>query len=126
MARRILVFNDDADTLEMYKMVLEYEGYEPSLHIHGKISQAEFESFDPDLVILDWMYGREELGLTILQQIQTFPSASTVPIIVCTAGGQRLMEQYETTFQQRDVSVLHKPFELHVLQSLISSRIAAQ
>lgn len=123
MPGRIMVFNDDSDTLEMYEMALAYGGYTPFLYLQPYISQHDFEAVHPDLIILDWMYGREERGLSLLQQLRSYPSTSRLPVIVCTAGGTQMLEHHRQTFRDHDVTVISKPFELEDLFAAIVRQI---
>lgn len=123
MPAHIMVFNDDQDTLDMYAMALEVEGYTLFTHRLPHVDEAAVDVAAPDLVILDWLYGHEERGFDLLRELRAYPQTAITPIIVCTASGAPRMERYATVFQHEQVDVVHKPFELEHLSQLIASRL---
>ena len=72
----------------------------------------------PDLIIMDWFFGKEAVGMQTLDMLKTYPPTATIPIIVCTAAGKAL-EMVEGLQPHRGVRILHKPFAIDDLLTMI-------
>lgn len=81
MKARILVVDDDDALAEMVGIVLSNEGFEPTFCEAGDRAVSAFESYDPDLILLDLMLPGMS-GIEVCEQIR---ATSDVPIIMLTA-----------------------------------------
>ncbi|MDX6465914.1 MAG: two-component system, OmpR family, response regulator, partial [Gaiellaceae bacterium] len=54
-AARILVVDDEPSIVDAVSTALRYEGFEVQEAMHGRDAMAAVASFEPDLVVLDWM-----------------------------------------------------------------------
>ncbi|EFQ82674.1 DNA-binding response regulator MtrA [Aeromicrobium marinum DSM 15272] len=77
----MLVVDDDASLAEMLSIVLEAEGLTAAVCRSGDKVMTAFESFRPDLVLLDLMLPGMD-GMSVCRQIR---ATSSVPIIMLTA-----------------------------------------
>lgn len=84
---RILVVDDEADIINLLKLILEAEGYEvvPALSGDEALSLAEAEA--PDLVLLDLMMPGKS-GLETCRAIKTQAKTRNIPVIVFSALGR--------------------------------------
>ncbi len=82
--RKIQIVDDDQNICELLRLYLEKEGYETQLCYDGEKAVAEFNSFGPDLVLLDVMMPRLD-GWETCRRIR---AQSAVPIIMLTAKGE--------------------------------------
>lgn len=57
MATRILVINDTQEILDLFRILLEGEGYEVVLSGFPFQQISEIEQISPDLIILDIIFG---------------------------------------------------------------------
>ena len=78
---KILVVEDDADIQEVLKNYLMAEGYEVRLAEDGVEGLAAFQSWGPDLVLLDVMLPKVD-GFAVLELIR---KESLVPVLMVTA-----------------------------------------
>ncbi|MDL5501609.1 MAG: response regulator, partial [Candidatus Methanoperedens sp.] len=53
--KKVLIVDDEPDTLELVKLVLESGGFEAVLANNGKEALAQIATLSPDLVLLDIM-----------------------------------------------------------------------
>lgn len=60
MAARILVINDTQEILELFRILLEEEGYEVILSGFPIQQISDFELIKPDLIILDLVFWRSK------------------------------------------------------------------
>lgn len=122
MATRILVINDTAEILELFKDILSAEGYD--VVIAGfAINDIEFiERSSPDLIILDYIFGNERAGWQTLQKLKMLRSTAHIPIVVCTAA-KREIEELEGHLKAMGVGIVIKPFDVDVLLRVIAETL---
>ena len=111
MKQRIMAINDNQDILEMLQDVLTYEGYEFASQRIPEFAVDDLDRFKPDLVILDWLFGREARGMELLELMRLHPTTSATPVLVCSAATNTVQE-VEDSLRARGVGVLYKPFHL--------------
>jgi len=115
MSYLVLVVNDDPDNLQMFRDVLEYSGYQATTREQPDDLVPEVVRMQPDVIILDWVYGREELGLQVIDDLLTSDLPQPPSLIVCSAA-VRQVKDIEATLVGKGVQVLYKPFEMQTLQ----------
>ena len=124
MAARILVINDDESILELFKLILEGEGFEVYSSEEAIENIADVERIQPDLVILDLKMGMQQEGWTMMQKIRMYPPTQHIPMILCTAALEEARQQ-EDTLQDKGIPVVYKPFAidelLHAVQTVLPS-----
>src|SRR2546430_8654900 len=111
MAARILVVNDTQEILELFQMILESEGYEIVLSSFPFKQINEIEKIEPDLIILDFVFGGENTGWQMLQWLKMQHSTASIPAIVCT-GAIRHVQEQEGYLVSKGVHVVYKPFDI--------------
>ncbi|MBQ5472168.1 MAG: response regulator transcription factor [Treponema sp.] len=106
---KILIVEDDPGISDFVKLELEHEGFETALAQTGREALDKFESFAPDLILLDVMLP-ELSGLEVLRRIR---KNSSVPVIMVTARG----ETYDRVngLDAGADDYLPKPFEIEEL-----------
>ena len=118
MTARILVVNDTQEILELFRMILEGEGYEVILSGFPIQQIQDVEEINPDLIILDFVFGDQKVGWQMLQMLKMQRSTETIPIIVCTAALDMVREQ-EGYLVSQGVHVVYKPFDIdHLVTSV--------
>lgn len=80
-AQRVLIIEDDPDTEQMLRMILQSEGYDVLSAGNGPLGLELLRKMGPDLVILDWMLPGME-GIEVCRRAREF---SSVPIVMLTA-----------------------------------------
>jgi DNA-binding response OmpR family regulator len=83
---RILVVDDDAHILKLYKLELEEEGYDVVTAGNGSEAMERFEAEDFDLVTLDILMPDVD-GITLLRKMKE--KKPRMPIIMSTAYDYR-------------------------------------
>jgi CheY-like chemotaxis protein len=120
MSFTILVIDDDDALLDLFRLLLEEEGYTVVTSKTAFEQMSEVEQLKPHLIILDIMMGRHYEGLLLLEKLRLYPPTRAIPVILCTAATNVIREQ-EETLQQKGVPILYKPFELEELLQVIHS-----
>ena len=120
-ARHILVINDSPDILNLFTELLTDEGYRvttDTFTVEMSILYDHITQIRPDLVILDMIIGREDLGWQLTQLLKMSPKTNRIPLILCT-GAVKQVEQLATHLNNLAIGVVIKPFELDRLLEVI-------
>lgn len=122
MAQRILIINDDQDILDLYRMLLEDEGYTVFLSKFVFEHPADVARLDPALVILDLKFQKQIQGWMMLQKLRMYRPTSEIPLIVCTAAVREAQEQ-EAYLLTQHVPVVYKPFNIDRFLSVVNDSL---
>jgi CheY-like chemotaxis protein len=83
------VVDDDADTLEVYRRVLESVGYRVAVFVDADEALEEIRREVPALVITDLMMKSIDSGFVLSRSVKTDPALSTVKLVVATAASRQ-------------------------------------
>jgi DNA-binding NarL/FixJ family response regulator len=82
-SHHLLVVDDDPDSIEVFKLLLENEPY----HIVGTTNPQEAveiaQRVKPDLILLDWQMPNKG-GIEVMMEIKQVESLCEIPIIIAT------------------------------------------
>jgi len=106
LTKKALVIEDDSNIAELLRLYLEKDGFTVSIAENGAVGVAEFERFEPDVVLLDIMLPILD-GWGVCREIRT---VSSIPIIMLTAKGETLDKI--TGLEMGADDYLVKPFEV--------------
>lgn len=81
---RILIIDDDSDTLEVLKFFLESNGFEVITSSDGKLGVNEVVSYSPQAILLD-VYLKGGNGVEICNQLKSNSLTRHIPIIMSSA-----------------------------------------
>ena len=84
MSKRALVVEDDANIAELLRLYLTKDGFDVMIAPDGNKGEADFDLFQPDVVLLDLMLPGKD-GWEVCRTIR---SKSATPIIMLTAKGE--------------------------------------
>ena len=87
MKKKILVIEDEKKLAKIIKNFLEKNNFEVADLYDGEDAIITAETFNPNLILLDWMLPGLS-GLEICRQIRSNKSINKVPIIFLTAKGE--------------------------------------
>ena len=85
--KKVLVVDDEPDTLELVKLVLESGGFEAILANNGKEALAQIATIRPDLVLLDIMMPDMD-GWDVFRKMKERDPG--IPIAILTAKAQNI------------------------------------
>jgi two-component system alkaline phosphatase synthesis response regulator PhoP len=108
MSKSVLVVDDYADILYLFKLCLESEGYEVKQASNGKEALAMVQEINPELVVLDVMMPDTD-GLEVTRQIRNQLSLSTMPILLVSANYEI---SQDCAYNNGANDILYKPFHL--------------
>ncbi len=84
---KILVVDDEPDTVDLVKLVLETEGYQTSVAYNGEEALEMIKIDKPDLVFLDIMMPKMD-GWAVRKKIIDDEDTRDIPIVMLTAKAQ--------------------------------------
>ncbi len=87
MAERILIVDDDVDTLRLVGLMLERQGYEIRTATNGAQALVSAKSERPELIVLDIMMPDMD-GFEVTRRLRADPATAGIPIAMFTAKGQ--------------------------------------
>jgi DNA-binding response OmpR family regulator len=113
MAEKILIIDDDIDTLKLVGLMLQKQGYQIVAAPNGQKGIAQAEAENPDLILLDVMMPDMD-GYEVAKRLRTNPFTASIPILMFTAKTQ--LDDKVTGFEAGADDYLTKPThptELH-------------
>jgi pilus assembly protein CpaE len=87
MAEKILIVDDDIETLRLVGLMLQRQGYQIVAANNGTQALAMARNEKPDLIVLDVMMPDMD-GFQVTRQIRSESATSTIPILMFTAKSQ--------------------------------------
>ena len=122
-AKKVLVVDDEPDTLELVKLVLESGGFEAVLANNGMEALFKLSAIKPDLVLLDIMMPDMD-GWEVFRKIKE--KNPSIPIAILTAKAQNIDKLLGLHVLKAD-DYINKPFGKNELigkvRKLIDRRI---
>ena len=104
MTARVMVINDDQAILDLYRLLLEGEGYETHLSMIAIEDVRKIKELAPDCIILDLKLGFGRNGMTLLQQLKMYRPTADIPSNFVYSGnknGQRARGHSQATRHPR-------------------------
>ncbi|HUH99171.1 MAG TPA: response regulator [Anaerolineales bacterium] len=87
MANKILIIDDDVDTLRLVGLMLQRQGYQISAATNGEQGLAKALEERPDLILLDVMMPDMD-GYEVTRRLRKNPATQSTPILMFTAKTQ--------------------------------------
>ncbi|MEE9514024.1 MAG: response regulator, partial [Anaerolineales bacterium] len=84
MTNKVLIIDDDVDTLKLVGLMLERQGYEISVASNGTLGLAKAAEDKPELILLDVMMPDLD-GYEVTKRLRSNPALAHIPIIMFTA-----------------------------------------
>jgi CheY-like chemotaxis protein len=92
MPKRVLIIDDDENTVTFLSVALRKNGFEPIGAYDGKEGFEKVADSSPDLVVLDIMMPKKS-GWVVFRQLRKHEVYKSIPIIMLTAVSGVLEEQ---------------------------------
>jgi CheY-like chemotaxis protein len=121
--RHVLVIDTDPAVLLAVHDVLEWAGYRVSLLSHFNHDLIEVKRVSPDLIVLDYRWGSDDNGWSLLQLLRLDPETVDIPIVLCT-GAVRELEALNDHLSTVKVTGVIKPFVARSLLAAIAEALA--
>lgn len=121
MAERILIVDDDVDTLRLVGLMLQRQGYEIIAASNGTQGLARALEDRPNLILLDVMMPDMD-GYEVTKRLRKNPATAGIPILMFTAKTQ--LDDKVTGFEVGADDYLTKPTHPTELQAHVKALLA--
>src|SRR5258706_1481901 len=121
MAEKIVIIDDDLDTLRLVGLMLQKQGYQISAASNGSQGLTKAIEERPDLILLDVMMPDMD-GYEVTRRLRKNPTTDTIPILMFTAKTQ--LDDKVTGFEVGADDYLTKPTHPTELQAHVKALLA--
>jgi CheY-like chemotaxis protein/MinD-like ATPase involved in chromosome partitioning or flagellar assembly len=121
MSEKILIIDDDLDTLRLVGLMLQRQGYQISAATNGQQGLEKAFEEDPNLILLDVMMPDMD-GYEVTRRLRQNPSTAETPILMFTAKTQ--LDDKVIGFEVGANDYLTKPTHPSELQSRVKTLLA--
>jgi pilus assembly protein CpaE len=121
MAEKILIVDDDVDTLRLVGIMLQRQGYQIVAATNGQLGLNKAIEEHPDLILLDVMMPDMD-GYEVTRRLRANPSTARTPILMFTAKSQ--LDDKVTGFEVGVDDYLTKPTHPSELQAHVKALLA--
>ena len=121
MSEKILIIDDDLDTLRLVGLMLQRQGYQISAATNGQQGLDKAFEEDPDLILLDVMMPDMD-GYEVTRRLRQNPSTMETPILMFTAKTQ--LDDKVTGFEVGANDYLTKPTHPAELQARVKTLLS--
>lgn len=121
MSEKILIIDDDLDTLRLVGLMLQRQGYQISAATNGQQGLDKAFDEDPDLILLDIMMPDMD-GYEVTRRLRSNPSTTETPILMFTAKTQ--LNDKVIGFEVGANDYLTKPTHPSELQARVKALLA--
>ncbi|HXF85831.1 MAG TPA: response regulator [Anaerolineales bacterium] len=121
MSEKILIVDDDLDTLRLVGLMLQRQGYQISAATNGQQGLEKAFEEEPDLILLDVMMPDMD-GYEVARRLRANPSTAEIPILMFTAKTQ--LDDKVAGFEAGANDYLTKPTHPSELQARVKTLLA--
>ena len=117
--QRVMIIEDDLDTIELLRVILDLRGYEPIPALGGKTGLRLLKEQGPvDLILLDLMMDDID-GWTVLRTVKADAQYADIPVIILSVRHQ--LEDLSKTKAHAGMyaGYVVKPFNVRELMATI-------
>jgi CheY-like chemotaxis protein len=118
MTKKVFIFDDNIDILELCTLILEDAGYEIKTSSTSNEIVAQVSAYMPDLIFMDnWLPDVGGIGAT--QELKKHPELKHIPVIYFSANNDVSILAKKAGAD----SYLSKPFDIQTLEEMVVSHI---
>ncbi len=121
MAEKILIIDDDVDTLKLVGLMLQKQGYQIIASANSEQGLTQADAENPDLILLDVMMPEMD-GYEVAKRLRANPLTANTPILMFTAKAQ--LDDKVTGFEAGADDYLTKPTHPTELSAHVKALLA--
>ncbi|MBL8024071.1 MAG: response regulator [Elusimicrobia bacterium] len=116
---KILIVDDEKETVELLRLVLEKEQHQIFPAFSGETALQELKHQTPDLILLDvTMPGMD--GYTLMSHLQSEEATRDIPVMILT-GRENMRDTFEVF--RTVVDFVSKPFDIKELRARVQAAL---
>ena len=115
--RTVLIADDEAEILDLMRMMLEWEDHTVVQTTDGEQCLEQARAIKPDLILSD-VRMPNMTGLEVLEHLQADPDLAGIPVIMLSVV--TTLPQVRTALQNGAIAYLPKPFEMREMARLVN------
>jgi len=112
--KKLLLIENDRDTLDVMGVVLEYDEFEV-VESQKKVSIVEIEQMNPDIIVIDHLLD-DGFGSDLCRDIKSSPLTKNIPVILCSAS----YKVEELARESCADAFIAKPFDLNEFLKVVN------
>jgi CheY-like chemotaxis protein len=117
--RHIAIVDDTEEFQTLAQMMLRYLGVaQVSTYSSAVQALPRLIKAPPDALLLDLMMA-DMNGLKLLRKLRANPKTSALPVVLCTAAINRVIDEEEQLQRDPHLQLLAKPFSIEELQEVL-------
>jgi CheY-like chemotaxis protein len=118
MNKKVFIFDDNIDILELCTLILEDAGYDIRTSITSNDIVAQVSAYMPDIIFMDnWL--PDVGGIEATQELKAHPDLKHIPVIYFSANND-----VSALAQKAGAdNYLSKPFDIHALEEMVNQHI---
>ena len=89
MTEKILIVDDDVDTLRLVGLMLQRQGYQISAAANGQQGLSKAAEENPDLILLDVMMPELD-GFAACAKLKSSPQSRGIPVVLLTGVAKQI------------------------------------
>ena len=118
MTKKVFIFDDNTDILDLCTLILEDAGYEIKTSATSNNIVEQVSAYMPDLIFMDnWL--PDVGGIDATQALKKHPDLKHIPVIYFSANNDVSMLAEKAGAD----SYLSKPFDIQALEEMVNSHI---
>lgn len=121
MPEKLLIVDDDLETLRLISLMLQRQGYQVVTANDGRQALSQAQSELPDLIILDVMMPDVD-GFEVAKRLRAAPETASIPILMFTAKSQ--VEDKVSGYEAGADDYLTKPIHPAELSARLKALLA--
>lgn len=115
MAKRVLLVDDDRNTVKYLSVLLKDNGYEPVAAYDGSEGFRKAKETRPDLIVLDVMMPKKS-GFVLFQQLRNDEQYEDTPVLMLTgvSGVLEELEEHKDEVFERSYDTLREALKKEI------------
>jgi two-component system, OmpR family, alkaline phosphatase synthesis response regulator PhoP len=124
-AHTILLVDDDADFVEMNRLLLEQNGYAVQVAYTGRQCLEAVAAGRPDIIILDMAMEHPSDGFDVSRALRNSEHTKCIPLVMITSANDRIPFRLEPDRTWLPVdALLEKPVDPQLLLAVVGKALS--
>ncbi len=123
--KTVLLVDDDADFVEMNRVLLEDGGYAVRVAYSGRQCLEEVSAHRPDLIILDMVMEKPSDGFDVSRELRNSEYTKSIPLVMITSANDAIPFRIEPDRTWLPVDALvEKPVDPALLVEMVGRMLS--